>query len=114
MQALIEAGVECLTAKGLVGFEPGVVQLECVYSGKSSQLAADQLIPITTRVVDDSLWIALDQRRAELEQKGLVSLQRIGDCRAPGIIAAAVYAGHKAARELGSQQNEFKRDRVVV
>jgi dimethylamine/trimethylamine dehydrogenase len=114
MQALIEAGVECVTAKGLIGFESGFVQLECVYSGRSSQLAADQLIPISTRVTDDALWIALDQRRAELEQKGLVSLQHIGDCRAPGIVAAAVYAGHKAARELGCQQNEFKRDRVVV
>ena len=114
MQALIEAGVECVTARGLVGFEPGVVQLECIYSGKTSQLAADQLIPISARVPNDALWLALDQRRAELEQKGLLSLQRIGDCRAPGIVAAAVYAGHKAARELGCAQNEFKRDRVVV
>ena len=114
MQALIEAGVECVTAKGLGGFEPGLGQLECVYSGKASQIEADQLIPISARVTDDALWIALDQRRAGLEQKGLVSLQRIGDCRAPGIIAAAVYAGHKAARELGCLQNEFKRDRVVV
>ena len=114
MQALIEAGVECVTARGLVGFEPGVVQLECIYSGKTSRLAADQLIPISARVPNDALWLALDQRRAELEQKGLLSLQRIGDCRAPGIVAAAVYAGHKAARELGCAQNEFKRDRVVV
>ena len=114
MQALIKAGVDCVTAKGLVGFEPGMVQRGCVYSGRSSQLAADQLIPISTRVTDDALWIALDQRRAELEQNGLVPLQRIDDYRAPGIIAAAVYAGHKAARELGRQQNEFKRDRVVV
>jgi dimethylamine/trimethylamine dehydrogenase len=43
-----------------------------------------------------------------------LSLQRVGDCRAPGIIAAAVYAGHKAARELGCSEVEFKRDRVVV
>ena len=114
MKALIEAGVDCVTAKGLIGFEPGLVRLECVYSGKLSQLAADQLIPISTRVTDDALWIELDRRGAELEQKGLVSLQRIGDCRAPGIVASAVYAGHKAARELGCQQHEFKRDRVVV
>jgi dimethylamine/trimethylamine dehydrogenase len=114
MQALIAAGVECMTAKGLVGFAPGMVQLECVYSGQSLQLAADQLIPISTRVADDALWIALDRRRSEFLQHGLLSLQRIGDCHAPGIIAAAVYAGHKAARELGGQQVESKRDRVVV
>ena len=114
MQALIEAGVELLGARGLAGFERGVVQLQCVFSGNESQLAADRLIPITARIADDALWLALDSRRDEFEQRGLLSLQRIGDCRAPGIVAAAVYAGHKAARELGRKKDEFKRDRVIV
>jgi dimethylamine/trimethylamine dehydrogenase len=85
-----------------------------VYSARPSQLAADQLVPISARTADDALWLALDRRRAELAANGLLSLQRIGDCRAPGMIAAAVYAGHRAARELGCEQVEFKRDRVVV
>ena len=114
MQALVEAGIEWVTARSLIGFEPGRVLLQCVFSGKPSQLEADQLIPISARIADDALWLALEARRSELEQQGLLSLQRVGDCRAPGIIAAAVYAGHKAARELGCQQSEFKRDRVVV
>jgi len=114
MQALVEAGIEWVTARSLIGFEPGRVLLQCVFSGKPSQLEADQLIPISARIADDALWLALEGRRSELEQQGLLSLQRVGDCRAPGIIAAAVYAGHKAARELGCQQSEFKRDRVVV
>jgi dimethylamine/trimethylamine dehydrogenase len=114
MQTLLEAGVECLRAQGLAGFEAGLVQLECVYSGKLSEIPAQQLIPISTRITDDTLWLALDRRREELEQRGLRSLQRIGDCRAPGMIAAAVYAGHKAARELGVPLAGFKRDRVVV
>jgi dimethylamine/trimethylamine dehydrogenase len=113
MQLLIDAGVEWVTARGLVGFEPGSVRLECVYSARPSQLAADQLVPISARKTDDALWLALDRRREELGANGLRSLQRIGDCRAPGMIAAAVYAGHKAARELGCQQVEIKRDRVV-
>jgi hypothetical protein len=108
------AGVERVSARGLVGFEPGSVRLECVYSARPAQLDADQLVPITARQADDGLWLALDTRRDELNANGLLSLQRIGDCRAPGMIAAAVYAGHKAARELGCQQVDFKRDRVVV
>jgi dimethylamine/trimethylamine dehydrogenase len=112
MQALVAAGIEWVTARGLVGFEPGRVHLQCVFSGKPSQLEADQLIPISARITDDTLWHALAARRGELEQQGLLSLQRIGDCRAPGIIAAAVYAGHKAARGLGCEQSECKRDRV--
>jgi len=114
MQALVAAGIEWITARGLVGFEPGRVHLQCVFSGKPSQLEADQLIPISTRIADDELWLALEARRSELQQKGLLSLQRIGDCRAPGIIAAAVYAGHKAARELGCLQSEARRDRVIT
>jgi dimethylamine/trimethylamine dehydrogenase len=114
MKALVDAGVELHTARGLVGYEGGVVQLQCVFSGNESQLAAEELIPITARIADDALWLALDSRRAELEQRGLLSLQRIGDCRAPGIVAAAVYAGHRAARELGRNEDEFKRDRVIV
>mgnify|MGYP000125560968 CR=1 FL=1 len=31
---------------------------------------------------------------------GAGTLRRIGDCEAPGIVAAAVYAGHRYAREI--------------
>tara|TARA_B100000795_G_scaffold4404_1_gene3097 strand:+ start:30 stop:215 length:186 start_codon:yes stop_codon:yes gene_type:complete len=45
------------------------------------------------------------------------TLQRIGDCAAPGLIAHAVYAGHQAARELGeapSQPDDNRRERKVT
>jgi len=114
MQALIEADVEMITARGLVAWEPGEAVLECVFSKRQSKIQADFLIPISARTPDDELWCELDARRDEFEAQGGLSLQRVGDCRAPGIIAAAVYAGHKAARELGCSEVEFKRDRVVV
>ncbi len=103
-----------MTAKELVGFEPSEVQLECVFSGTGLQLTADYLVPITARIPNDELWCALDGQRDEFLSRGGLSLQRIGDCQAPGIVAAAVYAGHKAARELGQDDAGFKRDRVVV
>ncbi|MFT5549883.1 MAG: dimethylamine/trimethylamine dehydrogenase, partial [Candidatus Azotimanducaceae bacterium] len=40
---------------------------------------------------------------------------RIGDCEAPAIIAAAVFAGHRYARELDTEvdpDNRMKYDRV--
>jgi dimethylamine/trimethylamine dehydrogenase len=114
MKALLEAGVKIITARSLSGFETGVVELACVFSEAKSSLATDYLVPISARVPNDALWEELDRRRDEFNAGGGLSLQRIGDCRAPGIIAAAVYAGHKAARELGQQSTEFKRDRVVV
>jgi dimethylamine/trimethylamine dehydrogenase len=41
------------------------------------------------------------------------SLTRIGDCFGPGTIAAAVYGGHRYARELGVPQTDavpFRRE----
>jgi dimethylamine/trimethylamine dehydrogenase len=43
------------------------------------------------------------------------SVKRIGDAEAPAIIAAAIYAGHKYARELDCEidhANPAKYDRV--
>ena len=114
MQTLLEAGIDWITARGLVGFEPGRVHLECVYSGRPSELEADRLVPVSARIADDALWQALAARPEDLESAGVRSLQRVGDCRAPGMIAAAVYAGHRAARELGEDSLAVGRDRVTV
>ena len=111
---LLQAGVDIETDKALIAFEPGVVRLECVYSEAESSLEADCLVPVTSRMPNDGLWHALLARRDDFEARGGLSLQRIGDCRAPGIFAAAVYAGHMAARELGAAEIMVKRDRVVV
>jgi len=114
MRALIEAGVQIITARGLAGFRGGQAEFECVYSGARSSIATDYLLPISARIANDELWRELDARRDEFGANGGLSLQRIGDCRAPGIIAQAVYAGHRAARELGQADNGSKRDRVVL
>ncbi len=114
MRTLLAEGVEILTSRGLAGFGDGRVHLRCVFSGAESELSADTLIPITSRIPDDELWRSLNSRRDEFESRGGVTLQRAGDCQAPGIIASAVYAGHKAARELGADEVVARRDRVVV
>ena len=114
MRALIEAGVEIATAKGLVAWQSGELQLQCIYSGRESTIEADYLVPISARIPRDDIWRELDARRDEFDVRDGFLMQRVGDCQAPGIIAAAVYAGHKAARELGCSEVEFKRDRVVV
>ncbi|MFN7132674.1 MAG: thioredoxin family protein, partial [Myxococcales bacterium] len=50
-------------------------------------------LPVTSRDPEESLW-------NELQQLGLTTLVRIGDCKAPGLIAHAVYDGHRFAREF--------------
>ena len=114
MQALFEAGVETLTGHWLAEFEPGGAKLVCNYSGRERRVAADCIVPVGARLPNDALWRQLDSRRADFVERGGLTLQRIGDCCAPGMIAAAVYAGHRAARELGEKTAAVKRDRVVL
>lgn len=116
IQQLIEAGVEMSGDLGLVSWTAKSAQFECVFSGKTSQKTADYLIPVTARLPNDELYLSVELRINEFHSRGGISLQRIGDCQMPGIIATAVYSGHKAARELGNSGPEKyrRRDRVVV
>ncbi len=114
LEALIAAGVELVTARGLEAFEDGVARLDCVHGGETLAREADYLVPLGARIGNDGLWRDLDARRDEFEARGGRTLERVGDCRAPGIVAAAVYAGHRVARELGQGKTKVKRDRVVI
>ena len=62
--------------------------------------------------------VAILGRTAEkLEEAGILSVKRIGDALGPGLIAAAVWSGHRYARELdGPPPGDvpFKRELVVV
>ena len=99
LSALSAAGVEILTEQRLTRFEPGQARFESVYGGAGVELEADAVLPVGARQPDDALWLELEARRDEFDARGGLSMQRIGDCRAPGIIAAAVHAGHLATCE---------------
>ncbi|MFV2031627.1 MAG: FAD-dependent oxidoreductase [Gammaproteobacteria bacterium] len=117
IKMLLDAGVEIFTDLGLRGWNGSEARFECVFSGRETGLSAQYLVPITARQPDDTLWRALSDNKAQFLASGGISLNRVGDCKMPGIIAAAVYDGHKIARELGQPQppaEEPARDRVVV
>ncbi len=60
---------------------------------------------MTARAPEDGLYRALEDGPVALAEAGIQSLTRIGDCEAPGTIAAAVHAGHRYARELDVAQD---------
>jgi dimethylamine/trimethylamine dehydrogenase len=47
-----------------------------------------------------------------LDTAGIQTLRAIGDCHGPATIAAAVYEGHRFARELGAETTDipFRRE----
>ena len=97
---LLNSGVEIITNNNLVEIKSDSVQLSCIFSGKTKNIAADWIIPITRREPKDKIFYELNGLTNNHSLK-LKSLNRIGDCEAPGIIASAVYSGYKSALELG-------------
>jgi dimethylamine/trimethylamine dehydrogenase len=103
---LLELGVEIVTAHGLSAFDGREAVLACAYTGRERLIAADSLVLVTARRPNDGLYRALSERLVAGADGAPGSVRRIGDCEAPAIIAAAVYAGHRYARELDSPEGD--------
>ena len=114
---LIELGVEFATQTDLVSADAGMVELTCVFTDRRTEKDCDSLVLISERIPNDKLYHSLQEKSENLSAAGIKTLKCIGDCLAPSTIAAAVYSGHLAARELESGQNEevpFLRERVQI
>jgi dimethylamine/trimethylamine dehydrogenase len=97
---LLNMGVRVVLSHRLDAIQETSAAISCTYTGRSQALPAASVLLVTARTPDDSLYEQLMSREAEFSAAGLVSLTRIGDCLAPSTIAAAVYAGHRFAREF--------------
>jgi dimethylamine/trimethylamine dehydrogenase len=112
---LIKAGARLIFGKALAGFDGQEVELVCLYTGQGERIAADALVPVTAREPERALYEALEARRADWKSAGILSVDLIGDAEAPGLIAHAVYSGHKLAREIerSSRDETVQRDRAA-
>jgi len=106
-ERLVQLGVQIITAHGLDEFDGSKARLSCVYGGQARVIETDAVVLVTARTPVDDLYkeitTKLESEGTKLESEGTESvptLHKIGDCDAPAIIAAAVYAGHRYAREL--------------
>ncbi len=114
---LLNLGVNILTAKAVSGFDGDSAEITCVYTGKSVDQAASSIVAVTARNPYDELYRQLISDQDALADSGISRVERVGDCRAPGTIAAAVYGGHRAAREMDATDPgdvSFRRERVTV
>ena len=74
-----------------------------IYSNNhQQQVDFETLVLVTSRQSDDVLYQTLLEQEHRFK-----TLRAIGDCNAPGTIAAAVYDGHSAARYLESDQDIY-------
>ncbi len=114
---LLKLGVTILTGKAVSGFDGESAELICVYTGEIFRQPASSMVTVTARQPNDELYRQLVSDPDALSRRGIKSIDRIGDCRAPGIIAAAVFSGHRLAREMDAPdpgEVPFRRERVTL
>lgn len=106
---LIAAGVKIIVSHGLAGFAGDTLEIACGFSGNITALPCGGLVTVTSREPNDALW-------QDLKDDTGLRVSRIGDCKAPGIIAQAVYDGHRFAQEfdLSEEEATARRERVVL
>ena len=86
-----------------------------MYTGRERRVTAETVVMVSQRKPNDGLYRDLLERMEAGAEGSPLTLMRIGDCDAPAIIAAAVYAGHRYARELDTTvdaDNPLKHDRL--
>lgn len=94
---LMNLGVKIVPLHNLASIHPDHVELACIYTDQVKTLRSDAVVMVTMRDAKDDLFEAL----TKTVDTTLTSVTRIGDCYSPGTIAAAIYSGHRYARELG-------------
>jgi len=110
---VLELGIAVRTNRNVVAYDGSALVLECTYTGRHETLTAATVITVTSRLPNEELVQALDASGTALAEAGIVSVTAIGDCLAPSTIAAAVYAGHRYAREFDrppSDEAAFERE----
>ena len=105
---LIEMDVTIIPLHNISEVRADSIDLACIYTGSTRDIPCGTFIPVTMREASDTLYADLTALGGAWK-----SLTRVGDCLAPGTIAAAIYSGHKFAREFGEpapQGVPFKRE----
>jgi len=114
---LMDLGVELATQTDLTAAETGKVELSCIFTERKIERECGSLLLVTERIPNDGLFNSLNEDPERLTNAGIKTLKCIGDSFAPATIAAAVYSGHLAARELQAEPQEevpFLRERIQI
>jgi len=116
-ERLHELGVTVIEKHSLVSAGKDAVTIGHCASGRQRVLACASLLFVTMRLPNDRLYQDLQAEPDHLKEAGIKSVERVGDCFAPSTIAAAVYGGHRCAREMDEPpagEVPFKRELIAL
>ena len=114
---MIELDVGMVLEHHLTHFDDATAQLTSIYRHSDvTSIDCASLIIVRLRSRNDRLFQELHSDLDRMADAGIKSLQSIGDCRAPGTIAHAVYAGHECARNMGTNDvsQPFALERPII
>jgi dimethylamine/trimethylamine dehydrogenase len=103
-KSLLECGVRIEPNTAVIGLSNDQAVLTCVFTGRERTAEAANLVMVTSRESHADLYHQLEDR---------IDIVRVGDCLAPGTIAACVRSGHEYAQEMdGEPRNDvpFRRE----
>jgi dimethylamine/trimethylamine dehydrogenase len=111
-------GVEVMASHNLTRIGAAEVELACLYTERRRTIPAAAVVMVTSRIPNNELYLALTADDDKFSAAGIASIRAIGDCDAPATIAAAVYDGHRAARELDDAPADpdlpFRREHILL
>jgi len=114
---LYRSGVTVLTNQVLERVDHASATVRCIYSDRETRLAVDWVVPLTCREPDNTLETRLVHDVPDVTDGTSGNIHAIiGDCSAPGTIAAAVYSGYKAGLACGLQDKPslVRRDMPLI
>ena len=97
LRRLTSLGVMMISSRELSGLSNGQATLGSTLGADPLTLEIDQTVLVADRIPIDGLAKQLQSDSERLRDAGILSVDLVGDCVAPGLIAHAVYAGHRLA-----------------
>jgi dimethylamine/trimethylamine dehydrogenase len=102
---VLEAGIEVVAQRTVASVAADAAVSMCRFTGRETPLEADAVVLVTARLPRGELVAGFETRRSDWADAGLASVTAVGDCWAPGTIAAAVWEGRRFAEELDTERD---------
>lgn len=102
VKSMRDSGVDMVVGTTITSIGESSVQTMHSLTEKQTAISADGVVLVTGQLASDSLYYELQQKH----DSGLIkSLERIGDCVSPALIAQATHDGHLAGMSYGKNED---------
>ena len=116
-ERLHDLGVDIVEKHILTQIGKEEIELTHLHRAGAKIIPMQSLVFVTMREPNDGLFREIDTSPKATSAGASQTMTKIGDCLAPSTIAAAVYAGHRYARELDDGELadiSFRRERSAL